>query len=73
MIPKEFDGEIRCNTDKEFGYFAMDTEKIKNSYARFIGHINKLIYRKGLTGEFHLCRFENHNGKNLKHKIDIDN
>ena len=68
MIPKEIDGEIRCNPEEEFGYFAMDSEAVKTLYARFIENINKLIYSKGLTGIFYLCRFENHDGKNLKHK-----
>ena len=68
MISKEIHGEIRCNPEKEFGYFAMDSEAIRTQYARFMVNIIKLNYSKGLTGKFYLCRFENHDGKNLKHK-----
>ena len=56
-----FTGEIKV--DNDYGYFAMETNDVRQKLEKPLEELNKNIQQKGLKGTLIMCKFTDYGGK----------
>lgn len=63
-----FEGEIKVNKEKDYGYFSLDTAIVRKAFKKPIAELRIKMKERNIHGSLYICRFDDFDGK-FAHKI----